>query len=253
MDDLMRNKVVLVTGGTSGIGRVTAQAFARAGCHVAITGRRAEEGKKAIEAITQDGGSAHYVRADVTKEEDCRRMVEETVKVFGRLDYAFNNAGVEGKPALIEQESLENFNKVMQVNVTGVLLSMKYEIPALRSAGGGAIVNNASIVSALGMEETSAYVASKHAVIGLTRTAALETSKDGIRVNAVSPAAIGTETWQAMAKNDPQTRAYVESQHPIGRIGTPEEVANAVLFLCSPAASFITGTNLFIDGGYTLR
>lgn len=179
-------------------------------------------------------------------------MVDELMSKFGRLDYAFNNAGYEGSLGPITEQTLENYQAILNVNVIGVFLSMKYQIPAMRASGAGAIVNNASIAGVIGMAGGSPYIASKHAVLGMTKCAALECAKENIRVNAVSPAAIETEMYDRFTGNDSDTKKQLAALHPMGRVGKPEEIASSVLFLCSPAASFITGANLMVDGGYSV-
>lgn len=251
----MQSKVALVTGGTSGIGRVTAELFAKRGAKVVLTGRREPEGQAVVKAIKASGGEAHFVKGDVALEADVKRMVDETVSRFGRLDYAFNNAGIEGEaPLPTTEQRLENYRKVFDINVLGVLLSMKHQIPAMLKNGGGSIVNNASIAGRVGFAGLSVYAASKHAVLGLTKCAAVEFGKQGVRVNAVSPAAIQTDMADRLvaAMGGEPARDFIASLHPIGRIGTSEEVARAVLFLCSDDASFITGHDLLVDGGFTV-
>lgn len=247
----MKNKVALVTGGTGGIGRATALEFARRGAKVVVTGRRETEGRKTVDLIVKGGGEAFFILADVSKEEDCKRMVEFTLEKCGRLDYAFNNAGTEGKNTLVTEFSVENYQSVMNTNVLGVFLSMKYEIPAILK-NGGAIVNNGSVASVIGMAGVSVYMASKHAVAGLTKCAALEWSAKGVRINMVSPAAIETDMLDRFA-GTAEIKESLKGYHPIGRVGRPEEVAKAAVFLCSDDSSFITGENLMVDGGFTAQ
>ncbi len=248
----MKDKVVLVTGGTSGIGRATAVEFAKHGAKVVITGRREKEGKETVSFIQKAGSEGLFVQADVSKEEDCKRMVQATVQKFDRLHYAFNNAGIEGALGPIVEQSFENFRNVLDINVIGVAMSMKYEIPAILKSGGGAIVNNASVASVIGMAGASAYIASKHAVAGLTRSTALEVAKEGIRINTISPAAVVTDMWERFTGGNSQMQKQMEQMHPVGRVGQPEEIAKTVVFLCSNDASFITGVNLMVDGGLTV-
>ncbi len=248
---LKQGSVALVTGGTTGIGRATAIAYAKAGAKVVVSGRREAEGNETVALIKKAGGQAAFFRADVTKEGDVKALVEFTVKTYGRLDYAFNNAGIETTGPIVEA-SEDEYRKTFDINVLGVLLSLKHEIPAILKSGGGAIVNTASIAGTIGMPGAGIYIASKHAVLGLTKTAALETAKQGIRVNAVSPGAIATDMFDRFTGNQDQNKQYMASLHPIGRVGTVDEIAAAVLFLSSDEASFITGHNLNVDGGLTV-
>jgi len=251
----MKGKVVLITGGTSGIGRSTAVAFARRGARVVVTGRREAEGEQTVRLVREAGSDGHFLSGDVSREADVRAMVQGTLDRYGRLDYAFNNAGFEGAVNTpIAEQTEDNYRRVFDINVLGVLLCMKHEIPAILRSGGGAIVNNASVAGRIGMAGVSVYVASKHAVIGLTRCAAMEVSKSGVRVNAVSPAVIDTDMYDRFADSlgGDEARRNLAAMHPIGRIGRPEEVSEAVVFLCSDAASFITGHDLLVDGGLTV-
>lgn len=247
-----QDKVALVTGATSGIGRITAKAFAAKGARVVLSGRRVEDGQAAVREIEQAGGAAIFVAADVSKESDVKALIEATVARFGRLDIAFNNAGVEWSGPL-ETASEADYRRVFDTNVFSVITSMKYEVPVMRRTGGGVILNTSSIAGHIGMAETSLYIAAKHAVEGLTKSAALELAKHGIRVNSVAPAAIETPMFDRFAGNDRAKYDYLKSMHPIGRLGKPEDIANAALFLCSEQSSFITGTSLLVDGGFTAQ
>jgi NAD(P)-dependent dehydrogenase (short-subunit alcohol dehydrogenase family) len=244
------HQVALVTGGTSGIGRETALEFARQGARVAVTGRRAAEGAETIRQLRALGAEAIFIQGDITQEADVKRMVDETVRTFGRLDMAFNNAGVElFEP--VTSATAESYHRVFDANVLGVLLSLKHQVPALLASGGGAIVNTSSIAGEIGFQGAAIYTASKHAVNGLTRTAALEFAKQGVRVNAVAPGAVQTEMLdRAFGAGENDQKKFMATLHPIGRIGTSPEVAKAVVFLASPAASFITGQILAVDGGF---
>jgi NAD(P)-dependent dehydrogenase (short-subunit alcohol dehydrogenase family) len=246
------NKVVLITGGTSGIGRATAVAFAREGAKVVVSGRRAEEGEETVRQIKAAGGEGIFVKTDVSKEAEIRNLVDTTVRTYGRLDVGFNNAGVDGTMGPVIEQTAENYDFVMDINVKGTLLSMKHEIPAMLKGGGGSIVNMSSVAGTIGFPGMSAYIASKHAVIGLTKTAALEVAKQGIRVNAVGPAAIQTDMYERVFATE-ESKQFAATLHPIGRIGQVEEVAAAVLWLASPAASFVTGQTLMVDGGLTVQ
>ncbi|WP_414572671.1 SDR family oxidoreductase [Nostoc sp. CCY 9925] len=274
---MLKDKVALVTGGTSGIGRATAIAYAKQQAKVVIVGRRIDEGEETVRLITKADGEAIFVQADVTKEADVKAMVDKTVDVFGRLDIAFNNAGMGGEnPSLIEQTETE-YDRTMNVNVKGVWLSMKYEIAQMLKQGSGAIVNMASAFGVVALPNVLLYTASKHAVVGLTKAAALQYAKAGIRINVVAPGSIKTDMFEAAAlqyakagirinvvapgsiKTDmfeaatDEAKAYLAGLHPIGRVGTPLEVANAVLFLSSDMASFVTGETLMVDGGYVAQ
>jgi NAD(P)-dependent dehydrogenase (short-subunit alcohol dehydrogenase family) len=239
-------KVVLVTGGTSGIGKATAIEFARTGAKVVLSGRREEEGARVVSEIKKLGGDAAFVRADVAKEPDVQAMVNFAVDQFGRLDIAFNNAGVEWTGPL-DQATEAEYRRVFDTNVWGVLNSMRHEIPVMLKNGGGAIVNTSSVAGHVGFPEVSVYIASKHAVEGLTKSAALEFAKKNIRINAVAPGPIATEMWDRF---DGEARDQIISIVPVARVGASEEIAAAVLYLASDAAKFTTGTSLIVDGGF---
>src|SRR5213595_2189592 len=247
-------KVALVTGGGSGICRATAQAFAREGAQVVIGNRNVQRGEETVSMIHDAGGTASFKRTDVLIAAEIEALVDHAVKTYGRLDMAFNNAGTEGEvqPTLVEQTEA-NFDAVIGINVKGVWLSMKYEIPRMLEQGGGAIVNCASVAGIIGFPGIGIYVASKHAVIGLTKTAALEYSAQGIRINAVNPAVIDIEMVDRLADGMNVKKDDLITFHPIGRLGRVEEVAEAVLWLCSDKASFVTGHSMMVDGGFTAR
>ncbi|HVS26028.1 MAG TPA: SDR family oxidoreductase [Burkholderiales bacterium] len=247
-------KVAIVTGGSSGIGRATAIAFAREGAKVVVASRRIKEGEETVQLLKKAGNDGFFIKTDVAKTADVRAMVEKTVATYGRLDYAFNNAGViEQTPGPIVEQTEETFGRIMDINVKGVWLSMKYEIPEMLKRGGGAIVNMSSVAGLVGIAGIGIYTASKHAVVGLTKAAALEYSKSGIRINAVNPAAIETEMLTHVVGDNPEANAQMAAMHPIGRTGKPEEIANAVVWLCSDQASFVTGHAFPVDGGFTAQ
>ena len=249
------NPVVLITGALTGIGRATAIAFAQEGARVVVSGRREEEGRAVELAIKKAGGNALFVRADVSREGDVKALVDKTVAAFGRLDIAFNNAGIEGQIGLsTDVQTVENFDSVFNINVKGVLLSMKHEAVAMLRNGGGSIINTSSIAGHIGFAGGGVYVASKHAVNGLSKSAALEFARKGIRVNTVSPGTIQTEMIDRMVgEGETEVRKSWQERHPVGRFGTVDEVAAAVVWLASPASSFVTGTDIAVDGGYTAQ
>ena len=248
-----QGKVALVTGGTSGIGRAAAIAYAREGANVVVAGRRVTEGEETVRLVRAQGREAMFVPTDVAREAHVKNLIGRTLEQFGRLDFAFNNAGIEQVPTPFLEQTVETFDEVMDINVKGVWLSMKYEIPAMLKTGGGSIVNTSSGLGVIGMPGIEIYVASKHAVIGLTKSAALEFGKQGIRVNAVLPAAIDTEMFERFAGEKPELRAHVAALHPIGRIGKSEEIADAAIWLSSSRSSFVTGHSLLVDGGFTAQ
>jgi NAD(P)-dependent dehydrogenase (short-subunit alcohol dehydrogenase family) len=249
MVGMFEGRVALVTGGSSGIGRATALAFAAHGARVAVASRRAEESEETVRQIEAAGGHAIYVPTDVTQAAQVEALVARTMAEYGGLDFAFNNAGVEGTAFVPLQHYTEaTWDEVMDINVKGVFLSMKHELPHV-VARQGAIVNMASVAGLKGSRMGAAYVASKHAVVGLTKAAAVEYADKGVRINAVAPAVIHTPMAERAFFQDPAVKARVVAMHPMGRIGQPEEVAQAVVWLCSPAASFTTGHTLPIDGG----
>lgn len=249
MQTSFQNKVVLITGATSGIGKVSALAFAKAGAKVIVSGRRDAEGQAVVAEIKAAGGEATFVKADVAVEADVAALVAKTVATYGRLDIAFNNAGVELTGAIVDANEAD-YRRVFDINVWGVITSMKHEIPVMLKQGAGVIINTSSVAGHVGMAGASIYVASKHAVEGLTKAAALEYAKLGIRVNAVAPAAIETDMMNRFTGGgNEEALSYMRSLHPVGRLGRSEEIANPVLFLASDAASFITGASLNVDGG----
>ncbi|VWB48357.1 short-chain dehydrogenase [Burkholderia arboris] len=245
----LREKVALVTGGSSGIGRATALLFAREGARVAIASRRIEEGLAVVEEIRKAGGESMFVKTDVSRAEDCANAVARTVGEFGKLDVAFNNAGVEAFGKTVADTDEASWDFVMNINLKGMFLSMKYEIPEMLKAGGGSIVNMSStyglVASAFG---GSSYHASKAGILGLTKAAALEYAKQHIRVNAICPAFVATAMVENFLEETGMTD-QIRSFHPIGRLGTEKEIAEAVVFLASDASSFMTGTALSVDGG----
>jgi NAD(P)-dependent dehydrogenase (short-subunit alcohol dehydrogenase family) len=242
-----QGKVALVTGGTSGIGKATAIEFARAGAKVVLTGRREKEGAEVVAEIKKLGGEAAFVRADAAKEADVQGMIKFAVDKFGKIDIAFNNAGVEWAGPL-EKATEAEYRRIFDINVWGVLNSMRHEIPVMLKNGGGAIVNTSSVAGHVGLAQVSVYIASKHAVEGLTKSVALEFAKQNIRINAVAPGAIATEMFDRFAGDE--LRDQIVSTIPVARVGAAEEIAAAVLYLSSDAAKFTTGTSLVVDGGY---
>lgn len=248
-----KEKVALVTGGSTGIGRATAVAFAREGARVVVADVNQAEGEETVSRIRAAGGEALFVRADVSRSAEVKALVERTLATYGRLDCAFNNAGIEGVMIPTVECTEENWDRVIAVNLTSAFLCMKHELAHMLKVGRGSIVNCASIAGLVGFPNAPAYVASKHGMVGLTRTAALETAKSGIRVNAICPGVVRTPMVDRATHGDPAIEAAFVASQPIGRMGNPEEIASAVLFLCSDAASFITGQAIAADGGWVAQ
>lgn len=246
-------KVALVTGGGSGIGRAAALAFAREGARVVIGNRNSERGDETVRTIRDAGGEASFQRTDITVAADVEALVNHAMTVYGRLDAAFNNAGFAGDLGPLTGQTEESYHAVMDTNVKGVWLSMKYQIPRMLEHGGGAIVNNSSIGGLIGFAGLGIYVASKHAVMGLTKNAALEYAAQGIRVNAVNPGVIETSMSDWLQANTGMSQDDFAAMNPTGRIAQPEEVAETVLWLCSEKSSFVTGHGLVVDGGYVAQ
>lgn len=245
---LLKDKVSIVTGAGSGIGQAIAFKFARAGATVVVSDLNEDAGLRTVNEIVQKGGAATFVKGDISKPADHEALVAETVKRHGALHVAVNNAGISGAIAPVGEYPLEGWDKVIAINLSGVFYGMRYQIPAIKAAGGGAIVNMASILGQVGFRNSAAYVAAKHGVVGLSRSAALEYAADNIRVNAVGPAFIKTPLVTNAL--DEATLAALVSAHPIGRLGEPSEVAELVLWLSSEKASFVTGAYYPVDGGY---
>jgi NAD(P)-dependent dehydrogenase (short-subunit alcohol dehydrogenase family) len=245
----LNQKVALITGGTTGIGRDTAVLFAKHGAKVVISGRREAEGKETVALAKAAGGEAIFVQSDVSKSADVQALVKKTVDTFGRLDIAFNNAGIEGVWVPLVDQTEENWDQVHNINLKGVWLSLKYEIQQmLKQGGGGAIVNMSSVAGLIGAPGAGVYIASKHGVLGLTKTAALEYASKGIRVNAVCPAVIETAMAER-AFGAPDVNKRMIAMHPLGRFGKTIEIAEAVLWMCSDKSSFMTGHEIVLDGG----
>src|ERR1700690_2056237 len=242
-------KVALVTGGTSGIGRETAILFAKKGARVVVAGRREIEGKATVEVIQRAGGEGIFVKTDVSQASEVKALVERTVEAFGGLDYAFNNAGIEGKWAPIVEQSEEDWDRTVDINLKGTWLCLKFELQQMLKQGrGGPIVNMSSVAGFIGGYGVATYSATKHGVLGLTKSAALEVAKNGIRVNAICPAVI--ETPMADRRfGEPEANKRLRELHPVGRFGKSLEVAEAVVWICSSAAGFMTGQSLVLDGG----
>ncbi|MBN2117742.1 MAG: SDR family oxidoreductase [Anaerolineales bacterium] len=249
---LFDGKVAIVTGGGSGIGEAACHLYAREGAKVVVSDLNEKRGNEVTQAIQKLKGDAIFVRADVSNPDDCQAMVDATLEKYGRLDIAFNNAGIGGETNLTADYSIAGWQKVIAVNLSSVFYCMKYEIPAMLKTGGGAIVNMASILGQVGFENSPAYVAAKHGVVGLTRTAALEYSKQGIQINSVGPGFIRTPLISGL-EQDEQVRNHLISLHPLGRLGESEEVAELVIWLSSEKASFVMGAYYPIDGGYLAR
>ena len=250
----MTKPTVLITGALTGIGRATAIAFAKTGANLVVSGRRDEAGNSLAIELRALGVQAEYVRADVTKEADLRALVAATVKHFGRIDVAVNNAGTEGALGLpVTEQTEENYRATFEVNVMSVLLAMKHELPAMVAQGGGSVINLSSIAGKVGMPGFSVYVASKHAVEGLTKSAALEVAATGVRVNAVAPGPVKTPMLERFTGGSAEAKAGFEAMMPAKRSALADEIAETIVFLASDKAKYITGQSIAVDGGYTAQ
>ena len=245
----MQGKVALITGSGSGIGRATAFAFAEKGVKVVVSDINAESGEEVVQLIRNNGGEAVFIKADVAQDDEVKALVDGAVAAFGRLDFGINNAGIGGTQQLLHETELATWNKIVDVNLTGTFNCMKHEIRHMLAQGGGAIVNVSSIAGLRGTPKLYPYVASKHGVTGLTKVAALDYSAQGIRVNSVHPGAIRTEALARYIEAVPPAGEAIAALHPIGRIGESKEVADAIVWLCSDDAAFVTGHTMAVDGG----
>lgn len=251
MTQPLENKVALVTGGSSGIGRATALAFASKGAKVVIGSPQVKEGEETVQLIQEAGSEGLFVKTDVTQAAEVENLVTQTVAMYGCLDYAFNNAGTEGVMGRAIEHREEDWDLIINTNLKGVWLSMKYEIPQMLKQGTGAIVNNSSALGFRGISNLAIYSASKYGIIGLTKSLALEHARDGIRINVACPGAIETDMVNRIVPNPEDKAAMIEQLYPLGRVGLPEEIAKTVVWLCSDEASFITGQSIVVDGGFT--
>ncbi len=249
MTGRLAGKVALITGAGSGIGRAAALLFAREGAAVVVSDVTVQAGEETVAAIKAAGGRASFIETNVADAAAVEALIARTVKIDGRLDCAFNNAGIEGLTALTADCTEENWDRTLATNLKGVWLCLRAELKQMLEQGGGAIVNTASVAGLVGFVGLPAYVASKHGIVGLTKTAALEYAQHGIRVNAICPGVIQTAMIDRLAQRSPQAMAGFNAMEPVGRLGRPEEIAEAALWLCSDAASFVTGAALAVDGG----
>ncbi len=247
----LKEKVVIVTGGSQGIGRAAGLIFAREGAKVVIADVLTEGGEETVKMIRGAGGEALFVQTDVSKEEQVKQMISRTIEVYGELDCAFNNAGVESENALtpLIDCPVDDFDRLISINLRGVFLCLKYEIPEMLKAGSGAIVNTSSVAGLVGFQLSSPYVASKHGVVGLTKAAALDYAASNIRVNALCPGVTLTPMVDDLIRGDPEMEDLIVGVHPMGRLASPEEMAQTAVWLCSDEASFVTGVALAVDGG----
>lgn len=253
MEKIFQDKVAIITGASYGIGQATAIAFAQRGAKLVLADWKEDPAQKTMNEIKAVGGESVFVRCDVSRPADVQALVDACMKTYGRLDYAFNNAGIEGSQGITHECTEENWDRTLSVNLKGIWLCMKYEIPQMLKNPGSAIVNCSSVAGLVGFAGLPAYVASKHAVVGLTKTAALEYATQGIRVNAVCPGVIHTAMIDRLTGQDAAAEKQFTELEPVGRMGTPGEIAEAVVWLCSGASSFVTGVALPIDGGFVAR
>lgn len=250
MEKIFSSKVALVTGGSSGIGRAACIAFAQRGATVVVADVVEDKEAVTMNAVKAAGSNALFVQCDVSKADQVKRLIDTIVQQFGRLDFAFNNAGIEGHMANVQDCEEENWDKTIDINLKGAWLCLKYEIPQMLKQGGGAIVNCSSVAGLMGFATLPAYVASKHGMVGLTKSAALENAQSSIRINAVCPGVIKTPMMERVTHGERAAEEQYEKAEPMGRFGRPEEVAEAVMWLCSDAASFVTGIAMPVDGGW---
>jgi NAD(P)-dependent dehydrogenase (short-subunit alcohol dehydrogenase family) len=250
MDKIFQGKVALVTGGSYGIGQATAAAFAQRGATVVLADWKEDEKGQTLQQISDAGSEGRFIHCDVSKQNEVKQLLENIIAAYGQLDFAFNNAGIEGDPAPVHECTEENWDRTLGINLKGVWLCLKEEIIQMRKQGRGAIVNCASVAGLCGFASLPAYVASKHGIVGLTKSAALENATAGIRVNAVCPGVVHTAMVDRITHADKEVEKQYIALEPVGRMGRPEEIAEAVVWLCSDAASFVTGQAMAVDGGF---